>query len=229
MAEPLALTGDPGQDRQALAALARCVREGGVALIPTDTVYGLACDPASAKAVKRLYGVKERPPDKPSALIFFNLEAALRSLDFLPPLLTEALRRLLPGALTVILPNEGRRWPLACEPAQALAGSPPSGEPPGLGVRVPRLAGRLACLKELSLPLLQSSANRSGGRDAGSLAALEGEVVARADLVIDGGRLGGEASTVVDLRGLERGEGAKVVREGPVSRAEIEAALADLR
>jgi len=227
MAERFSLTGDLERDRAAIVALDRCIAAGGVAVIPTDTVYGLACHPELRAGVARLYEVKERPPDKPSALIFFSLESAIQRLGFLPPPFQAAVQRLLPGPLTLLLPNPSRRWRLACEPQQALAGEPPAGEPPALGVRVPRLEGRLAALAQIKGPLLQSSANRSGGSDAPSLAEMEPEVVERADLVLDGGAVGGQASTVVDLRCFVQGE-VKVLREGPVPAAAVEAALADL-
>ena len=54
-------------------ALGACVAAGGVAIFPADTVYGLACDPENADAVAKLYALKGRPPDKPAAVMFFDL------------------------------------------------------------------------------------------------------------------------------------------------------------
>jgi L-threonylcarbamoyladenylate synthase len=92
-------------------ALGACVAAGGVAVFPADTVYGLACDPANADAIARLYALKGRPPEKPSATMYFDLE----SLPETGPRVRAALERLLPGMVTLILPG-------------------------GLGVRVPFLA-----------------------------------------------------------------------------------------
>ncbi|HEV2786052.1 MAG TPA: Sua5/YciO/YrdC/YwlC family protein, partial [Solirubrobacteraceae bacterium] len=81
-------------------AFERCIADGGVALFPADTVYGLACDPGSQAAVDRLYALKRRPADKPAAVMFFALEPALAALPELEPRTRAALQALLPGAVT---------------------------------------------------------------------------------------------------------------------------------
>ncbi|HWT24776.1 MAG TPA: Sua5/YciO/YrdC/YwlC family protein, partial [Solirubrobacteraceae bacterium] len=91
------------------AALEACLRAGGVAVFPADTVYGLACDPQSAAAVERLYAIKGRAPDKPAAVMFFGRERAFAALPELGPRTRALLGRLLPGGITALLPNPGRR------------------------------------------------------------------------------------------------------------------------
>ena len=86
-----------------------CIASGGVALFPADTVYGLACDPENAEAVRRLYELKGRPPDKPAAVMFFDVEQAL--LPELGPRTRALMERLLPGAVTLLVPSQ--RFPLA--------------------------------------------------------------------------------------------------------------------
>ena len=61
-------------------AFERCMSVGGVAVFPSDTVYGLACDAQSRLAVERLYGLKRRRLDKPSAVMFFSLDLALTAI-----------------------------------------------------------------------------------------------------------------------------------------------------
>ena len=92
----------------------RCMSVGGVAVFPADTVYGLACDVHNRVAVERLYRFKRRRLDKPSAVMFFDRELALASLPELGERTRAALGRLLPGPVTVLLPNPERRFPLAC-------------------------------------------------------------------------------------------------------------------
>jgi L-threonylcarbamoyladenylate synthase len=188
----------------------RCIAAGGVALFPADTVYGLACDPASAAAVARLYELKGRPADKPAAVMFFALAPALAALPELTPRLRAALQALLPGPVTLLLPNPLARWPLACGP-----------DPWTLGLRVPA-PGPLA---GVAVPVLQSSANRSGGADPRALEHVDARLREGADLAVDGGPLPGTPSTVVDLRGYEREGAWAVLREGALSRAAIAAAL----
>jgi L-threonylcarbamoyladenylate synthase len=186
------------------ASFSRVIAGGGVAVFPADTVYGLACDPDDRAAVDRLYALKGRPADKPAAVMFFDRDAALAGLASRTRALLE---RLLPGPLTVLLPNPRRRFPLACGP-----------DPDTLGLRVPDLPALRG-----APPVLQSSANAAGGPDARRLEEVPQTIREGADLVLDGGELPGTPSTVLDLRGYEGGGGWSIVRHGAVAEAEIEA------
>lgn len=188
----------------------RCIAGGGVAVFPADTVYGLACDPLDSAAIERLYALKRRPPDKAAAVMFFDLAAALATLAELGDPTRAALRRLLPGPVTVLLENPRRRFPLACRADRST-----------LGLRVIDVPA----LRGVGSPVLQSSANLSGGPDARRLEDVPAELRAAADLVVDGGELPGAASTVVDLRGYDRDGSWLVVREGAVRREELEQLL----
>lgn len=198
----------------AAAALDDCLAAGGVALFPADTVYGLGVDPESAAAVDRLYALKGRPPARPSAVLWFDLERALDALSGLGPLTRGAVERLLPGPVTLVLPNPAGLFPLACGP-----------EPQRLGVRVPAVDGILLPLAEVSRPLLQSSANPSGGADARRLADVADSIRAGVDLELDGGALPGTSSTVIDLGEFEpRGE-FRILREGALGADLVESLL----
>ncbi len=178
-----------------------CIAAGGVVLFPSDTVYGLACDPANPEAIAKLYALKRRPPEQAAAVMYFDLAVALQSLPALGPSTTRALRRLLPGGVTLLLPN-------------------PRGSG-ALGLRVvdiPALRG--ACRA-----VLQSSANRHGDPAPRRLADVPDEITAGVELSIDGGELPGTASTVVDLRAYEETGGFTVVRQGAVSTEDLSAAL----
>ena len=192
----------------------RCMAVGGVALFPSDTVYGLATEPDSKEGVHRLNSLKMRDPHRPSAVMFFDLELALAALPELGPRTRAALERLLPGPYTLLVPNAARRYPLAC-----------GGSPERLGLRVPALAGVLAPLAAARWPVLQSSANRSGAPDARRLEDVDAAIRGEVDLQFDGGVLPGTASTVVDLTGYETGGRYRVVREGAVSAAAVGAHL----
>src|ERR1700710_2487511 len=169
-------------DQQA-QELGACLASGGVAVFPADTVYGLACDPENAAAVERLYELKGRPPSKPAAVMFFELSAALAVVD--GARVRAALEGLLPGAVTVLLPNPERRFPLACGP-----------DPETLGLRVPALGPATVALSAVRWPVMQSSANPSGGADARRISDIDPAIVAGVDLVLDAGDLDGTASTV---------------------------------
>jgi L-threonylcarbamoyladenylate synthase len=193
---------------------ARCIHAHGVALFPADTVYGLACEPDAPAAVDRLYTLKGRRPDKPSAVMFFSLDLALAALPELGRRTRAALERLLPGGVTVLLPNPEGRFPLACGP-----------DPDTLGLRVPALPDPLAPLAAMRWPVLQSSANLAGEHPPRRIDGVAPSIRAGADCVLDGGELPGTASTVVDLRAYEREGRWSVVREGAVGEAALVRAL----
>jgi L-threonylcarbamoyladenylate synthase len=194
------------------AAFERCVAAGGVVVFPTDTVYGLGCDPSNPAAVERLYALKQRPMEKPSAVMFFEVGFALEALPSLGPDTRAALTRLLPGAVSLLLPNPDRQFPLAC------------GSDVGtLGLRVPRVEG--TALAAVSRPIVQSSANLAGGPDPHRLADVPESIRAAANLVLDGGSLPGTPSTVVDLRHYEEDRSWSVVRAGAVEEQALAAAL----
>jgi L-threonylcarbamoyladenylate synthase len=187
-----------------VAEFERCIAAGGVALFPADTVYGLATDPESREGVERLYAIKGRRPEVPAAVMFFSLE----QLPELDARSREIAERLLPGAVTLVVPNPERRYPLA-------------GGGDRLGIRVPLLEGELAPLAAMGRPVLQSSANPSGGADARRVEDVDQGIREGVDLVLDGEELPGTSSTVVDLTGV----GWRVLREGAVPRAELSEVL----
>ena len=195
-------------------ALVSCMSAGGVAVFPADTVYGLACAPDSPDGVARLHRLKGRRPDKPCAVMFFDREPALAALPELPRRTREALERLLPGAVTVLLPNPAGRFPLA-------GGTGGTGGTGALGLRVPRLDEVLAPLRDVRGAVLQSSANLAGGPDPSRLEDVPREIRDGADLVLDAGPLPGTSSTVVDLTHFHDSGKWRVVREGAVPAAEL--------
>jgi L-threonylcarbamoyladenylate synthase len=193
-----------------VATFRRCISVGGVALFPADTVYGLATDPRSEEGVDRLYRLKGRRPGRSTAIMFFRLELALAALPELGEGTRGALARLLPGPVTVVLPNRARRYPLAC------------GDDAGrIGLRVPLLEGELAPLSEADWPVLQSSANPSGGSDAARVEDVDPRIRMGVDMVLDAGELPGTPSTVVSLVAYEQDGTYEVLREGALPKDEL--------
>ncbi|MHB1859741.1 MAG: L-threonylcarbamoyladenylate synthase [Solirubrobacteraceae bacterium] len=212
-----------GDGRRALgaeeaAALGRCVAGGGVALLPTDTVYGLACDPDDERAIARLHELKGRPQRQPSAVLYGSLSAAEPALAPLAPRTRSAALALLPGPVTLLLPNPAALHVRACDPA-GLGGEAP------LGIRVPAWPPRLAALSALSMPLMQSSANLSGQTPALRLASVEPSIRRGVDVAVDGGEMPGTASTVIDLSSFERDGAWSIARAGALPAASVAAAL----
>jgi L-threonylcarbamoyladenylate synthase len=190
-------------------ALDRCVQRGGVALFPADTLYAVACDPSSAAAIERIHALKGRDAGKPSAVMFFSPVAMRELIATLGSRTRDALGVLLPGPVTAVVHNPEHRYPLACRE-----------DPERLGVRL--IEGPLA---GAACAVFQTSANRSGEPAPHRFEDVDPVVLAGADLAIDGGEVGGEPSTVVDLTAIEDGGEWRVLREGVLGRPELERRL----
>ena len=195
---------DAGGER-ARSELERCLRAGGVAVFPADTLYGLACDPLDGTAIDRIHALKGRDEGKPSAVMFFSPLAMRELLATLAPRTRDALGALLPGPVTAVVRNPARRYPLACRE-----------DPERLGVRL--IEGPLA---GAGCAVFQTSANPSGEPPPHRFEDVAPGILAGADLAIDGGELGGAPSTVVDLTGIESGGEWRVLREGALGGDEL--------
>jgi L-threonylcarbamoyladenylate synthase len=192
-----------------LEAAVVAIRTGGLAVIPTDTVYGLACDPYRPEAVERLAEVKGRSLEQPIALLTHSTEALFDALPELPGHLRVVTSELVPGPYTLVLPNPAQRFPW-------LTGS----RSDTLGARVPAVEGTARVLLETLGAVAATSANLHGAPDPRRIEDLQPEITSAA-AVVDGGDLPGTPSTVLDLTGPE----PTVVREGAVPRADALAAV----
>jgi L-threonylcarbamoyladenylate synthase len=173
---------------------------GGVIAIPTDTVYGLACDPKNAAAVDRIYAIKRRPASLELTLLSSSIADIERDVE-----LSAAARVLAgeywPGALSII--SELRDHRLAI---------PRTGTT--LSVRVPDHAIALELLGRTG-PLATTSANRHGEPPAATAAAAAAALADEIDGIVDGGRCAGLASTIIDCTTTN----PRVLREGPIPAA----------
>ena len=191
-------------DPDAIHLACEVVRVGGLIAFPTDTLYGLGCDPHSPIALQKIYAAKGRAMSKAIPVLISRPDQLNSLISDFPERAGKLMEQWWPGALTLVLPKH--------------AALPQDLTPyPGLAVRMPDHAVALALLNQTG-PLAVTSANLSdheNPRDAqGVLAQLNGLV----DLVLDGGKLvGGQASTIVDCMGNE----PKLLREGPIPFSEI--------
>ena len=181
-------------------AAVAALRAGRLAVLPTDTVYGLCAEPTEAGAVA-VAELKKRAQTQPIALLAGSVDALLEAVPELPE---PALRALLPGAYTLILPNPAGRFAW-------LAGD----NPQAIGVRVPRLPATTAAVLDATGPVLATSANLHGGPDPRRLDDVPQEIREASAALVDGGELPGTPSTVLDLTGAE----PRVLREGAVAAA----------
>jgi L-threonylcarbamoyladenylate synthase len=193
----------------ARSALERCVGEGGVAIFPADTLYGLACDPLRAEAIERIHAIKGRGENKPSAVMHFTPLAMRELVAGLGPRTRDAAAALLPGPVTLVVANPERRYGLASRD-----------DPERLGVRL--IEGPLA---GTMTPIFQTSANRSGEAAPRSFDQIDEGILAAADLAIDAGELIGEPSTVVDVSDIDAGGSWRILREGAIPADEVDRRL----
>jgi L-threonylcarbamoyladenylate synthase len=176
--------------------VAAAIEAGEVVVIPTDTVYGLACRPDVETSVLALSALKRRSPGQPIALVASGIEPLL---ELVPEV---ASARLVTGAFTLVVANPGRRLPW-------LAGAT-------IGVRLPELDGAARTLLERVGVVAATSANLHGGPDPRRIADVPDEILEGVAAVLDAGELPGTPSTVVDVTGPE----PRVLREGAVPGAE---------
>ena len=182
------------------------LRAGKPVVLPFDTVYGLAAEPYREESTLRLYKLKGRAETQPTALVATDLDYLLECVPELRGRTATLARQLLPGPLTLVVPNPARRF-------RWLTGT----RRETIGVRVPDLSGPGGEVLVRVGALVATSANRPGEPDPGRLADVPEEIRAGAAAVLDGGDLPGTPSTVVDLTGAE----PRILREGAVSAAEL--------
>ncbi len=187
----------------------RILRSGGLVCYPTDTVYGIGAAAGDDAAVRRLFAVKGRPPDKALPLLLADTSDAALVAE-LTPLAKALAARFWPGALTIVMRKAPEYRSLA------LAG----GETAAL--RVPDHEVVRAIVRGLGEPLTGTSANRAGASPPVSAQEVAFQMREMVDLVIDGGPCQSRVeSTVVDITH----DTIEVLREGPVSKEEIEEAV----
>jgi L-threonylcarbamoyladenylate synthase len=190
-----------------LEPLVTALLAGRLVVLPTDTVYGIAAAAHLPDACDRLHRLKQRDAGQPIALVCGSLDTVFTTV--LPELHGRngvRASRLLPGQLTLVVPNPGRRFRWLCGPA-----------PDKVGIRVPQLDPRLAAAIDRVGAVAATSANLHGGPDPARLDDVPAELLSAAAVVVDAGPLPGTASTVVDLTTSE----PVVLREGAVSARDV--------
>ena len=182
---------------------------GGLAVFPTESVYGLGVDALSATAVAALVAVRGREPDKPILVLASDRDMVMVVARTLPPMAERLAARFWPGPLTLVLP------------ARADLAAPLTGGTGTIGVRVPAHAMARALVAGLGRPVTAPSANPPGAEPAHTIAEARTYFGDRVGAYLDGGRLGGAASTVVAVDG----ERVRIVRPGPIDETSIRRAL----
>ena len=192
-----------GRNIEIAAAL---LSQGKVVAMPTDTVYGVACNALDEKAVEEIYRIKERSKDKPLIAQTYSLKKATSFLTHVPIHAAKLAEKYWPGAITMVLVANSNI------PKSMISGGTT------LGVRVPDHDMALELLKSLPFPLAVTSANKSGMPSPKSAEEVDSQIGDRIDYILDGGpsEIGIE-STIV---GFED-EKPVILRAGAISEEEI--------
>ncbi|MEI6519811.1 MAG: L-threonylcarbamoyladenylate synthase [bacterium] len=168
---------------------ANVIKNGGIVVFPTDTVYGIGCDLHNADAVDRIYNLKGRPSSMPLIAMFSSIEDYHSLTDQSYPNAEKYMYKWWPGALTIILPSKKEL------PQRVIAGGNT------IGMRIPAHNITIALLAEVGLPMATTSANLSGLSSTCNV----GEVIqslgmnTNVDIILDGGNTpGGIPSTLLD-------------------------------
>ena len=185
------------------------IRQGGVVVFPTSGLYGLGADALNRDAVRRVFAIKRRPADNPVLVLLSSL-ADMDMLVRSVPAYARPLMDLWPGGVTYVFEAAQR------VPVELTAGTG------CIGVRLPAHPMAKALVAAVGRPITGTSANISGRPAAVHGEAIDPEIAAAVDVVLDAGALaGGPGSTIVDVSGWP----VRIIREGAVAARQIHAIL----
>lgn len=193
-------------DYNKLKEPAEVIKQGGIVIFPTETVYGIGTNGMDAKAIEKLYKIKERPYNKPISLLVSDLNMVNLVAKDITTLEYEIMRKFFPGPLTIILKKKN------IVPDILTSGQDT------IGIRIP--SGKIArkLIEYVGKPIATSSANISGKPSKTNIKNVMEELEEQADYFIDGGKSEiGISSTVIQvINGIPN-----ILREGSISIEEI--------
>lgn len=190
-------------DSDGVKEASRILAEGGVVVFPTDTVYGIGCNPFDRNAVKRIYKIKNREPSKPLPVLTFSKEMAKKIVEFDKD--SERIADTMwPGSLTIILKTKEKKLKESLNVEEKVA------------VRVPNHRCTLELLQYCKY-VVGTSANVSGAQSTADPEECERSMDGY-DLLLDGGRIASRGESTI----IEMAEGElKIHREGKIKKEDI--------
>jgi L-threonylcarbamoyladenylate synthase len=202
---------DPDERVKGLAVAARTVRNGGLVVLPTDTVYGIGCDAFSADAVRALLAAKNRGPDMPVPVLVGSWNTIDGLVTHVPATARALIEAFWPGALSIVLPHApSLAWDLGSTRGTVM-------------LRMPLHPVALELLRDVG-PMAVSSANVSGQPPAATVTEATAQLGDSVGVYLDGGPSGEPvASTIVDLTGFQ----IRILREGDVTAEQVAEVLGE--
>ncbi|MCX7831388.1 MAG: L-threonylcarbamoyladenylate synthase [Actinobacteria bacterium] len=192
-------------EKQEILEIVEILRNGGIALIPTETVYGLFCVYNNKQAVERIFEIKKRPKEKILTLTLADVEQS-EDFVFLENWQKSTMKRFLPGPVTFVLKTKANLLPeLISEEGKT-------------GIRIPDLELIQELIQYLRMPLASTSANLSGHPSPAKFSDVSQEILHSVDVAVDGGECSEKIpSTVYDLSFFP----GRLIRKGKIEEEEI--------
>ena len=200
------------KDYQKLRYSAEIIKNGGIVVFPTETVYGIGTNGLDKEAVERLYKIKERPLNKPISLLVSDYEMIEKVVKDINELEYKIMKKFFPGPLTIILNKKD------IVPDIVTSGGST------VGIRMPEEEITRKLIEYAGVPIAAPSANISGKPSGIDLQEIVKEFGDKVDYYIDGGKSKiGIGSTIVKVENNT----IKILREGSISKKEIEDLIND--
>lgn len=180
------------------------IKNGGVVIMPTDTIYGIIADATNEKAIQKVYEMKKRNENKPMLMLVNGIKMLNQYVSSINDIENKLIDELWPGALTIIFNKKNV--------SDLLTGGLDT-----VGIRYPDNELLINIMNELNVPLLSTSVNVSGDASAACIDNINESILNNVDYVYDVGECKGEASTIVVVKDGE----LMVLREGSIKSNEI--------
>lgn len=180
------------------------IDNGGLVIMPTDTIYGIVGDATNEKTIKRVFELKKRDGSKAMLMLVSDIDMLKEYVDDISEEETKLIEEFWPGPLTIIFKKKNV--------SDLLTGGLDT-----VGIRCPNDERLLSIIKELNRPILSTSVNVSGGLQATSIDVIDEAIINNVDYVIDDGECNKVASTIV----IVKNKNVNVLREGEIKEIDI--------
>ena len=190
-----------------MKTIANKIIDGGIGVIPTDTVYGLVCDALNIDSVDKIYKLKKRDYNKPLVILISNIEMLKRCVKKINELEFDIINRYWPGELTIVFKKSNYIPDIVAGGTDEIA------------MRMPNNIELIDLINSIDRPLVATSANVSSKETITNIEMLEDSIKNNIDFIIDGGNINNNASTIIKVIDNK----IKVYREGNISKDIINA------
>lgn len=167
--------------------LVKILNEGKLAIIPTDTTYGLIADATNEEAINKVFEAKKREKNKPLLILVANLSMLKKYIKELKPLEEEIIKEFWPGPLTIIF-----------EKNEQLSNTLTAGQK-GIAIRLPDNPKLIELITKLDKPIIATSANIAGEKTITSIDMLEEDILNKISYIYDNGKMNDIASTLIKV------------------------------